>query len=159
MRNLRIGRIAALFFLLAAIMAIVFSIRDSSAPAFVVLRWTTRREIKTAGYLIHRAENSAGPFLQLTRELIPAANDPYLGGTYVYTDTDTIPGVMYYYQLEDVGLDGARTRQDPIAVTAHVSSPTIFGQPISLPSLLIAFALAGIGWMVAIATWIVHGKR
>lgn len=159
MRNLRIGRIAALFFLLAAIMAIVFSIRESSAPAFVILRWSTRREIKTAGYLIYRAENNAGPFLQITRDLIPAVNDPYLGGSYVYTDTATIAGVTYYYQLEDVGLDGARMRQEPIVVTARVSSPTIFGQPISLPSLLIAFVLAGIGLMVSAATWIVHGKR
>lgn len=159
MRRLRLGGIAALFFFLAALLAIVFSIRESSAPAPVVLRWSTRREIKTAGYLLYRAENRAGPFLQLNRELVPAAYDPYLGGTYAYTDTETIAGVTYYYQLEDVAVDGARTRQDPITVTARVSSPTIFGQPISLPSLLIAFALAGIGLIIAAAPRIAHRKN
>ncbi len=159
MCKLRIGGIAALFFFLAAFMAIVFSIRESSAPAPVVLRWSTRREVRTAGYLLYRAENRAGPFLQLNRELVPAAYDPYLGGTYAYTDTETIAGVTYYYQLEDVAVDGARTRQEPIAVTARVSNPTLFGQPISLPSLLVAFVLAGIGLMVATTTWIAHRKR
>ncbi|MBI5033886.1 MAG: hypothetical protein HZB51_25485 [Chloroflexi bacterium] len=77
--------------------------------------------------MLYRAENRAGPFRQLNRELIPASNDPYLGGTYVYTDTETTVGITYYYELEDISLDGQRTRQAPITVTARGSSPTILG--------------------------------
>ena len=101
---------------------------DSIPPtAPVVIRWSTRREEKTAGYLLYRSENSAGPFRQINSELVPAVNDPYLGGMYVYTDTETTAGVTYYYELEDVALDGQRSRQEPISITARSTNPTILG--------------------------------
>lgn len=103
------------------------SLASIPPTAPVAIRWSTRREEKTAGYMLYRAENRAGPFRQLNRELIPASNDPYLGGTYVYTDTETTVGITYYYELEDISLDGQRTRQAPITVTARGSSPTILG--------------------------------
>ncbi|MBI5648867.1 MAG: hypothetical protein HZC40_00210 [Chloroflexi bacterium] len=127
------------------------ALSPSPAPSTVSIKWSTKREIKTAGYLIYRAENRAGPFLQITRERIPAINDPYLGGTYVYTDTETIAGITYYYQLEDVALDGTRTRQDPITVTARAASPTILGQPISEPTHLI---IAGVFLLLGSTIWI-----
>lgn len=114
---------------------------DLRAP--VTIKWSTRREERTAGYLIYRAETSAGPFLPLNHALIPASNDPYVGGTYLYTDTQTIPGITYYYQLEQVAVDGKRSREDPIAVTARLNSPTIFGWALPQAAFPIMAALFG----------------
>lgn len=132
----------------------LFSPLTNSSP--VIIKWSTRREVKTAGYLLYRADTSGGPFVPIHREMIPAANDPYLGGTYVFTDTATIAGVTYYYQLEDVDLDGVRTRHDPIVVTARISSPTILGQPITWFSSMIGLILTGIGLLVGTQTWRAH---
>jgi hypothetical protein len=130
--------------------------KNISAPAPVIIKWSTRREEKTVGYIISRAEKSAGPFARLNPQLIPAVNDPYLGGTYVYTDTETMAGVTYYYRLEDVASDGKRTAQDPIAVTARVNSPTLFGWVISESTYpLIGLAVVGVIGLVGIAIWII----
>ena len=167
--HLKLAQLIAVFFWLCAVgIVIVYWIclssvstgqgganieSASSAPVFI--KWSTRREEKTAGYVIYRATSSDGLFSQLNHELIPATNDLYLGGTYVYTDTDTIAGVTYYYQLEDVGLDGKRTRQDPIAVTARGSSVTIFGWAIPESTYPLAvFASAGILFLIGTTLWI-----
>jgi hypothetical protein len=148
--------VAGLIFF-AAMSGLIFFVAPLFSPltnaSQVIIKWSTRREVKTAGYHLYRADTSGGPFVPIHHEMISAANDPYLGGTYVFTDTATIAGVTYFYQLEDVDLDGVRTRHDPIGVTARVSSPTILGQPITWMNSIIAFALAGIGLLVGTMIW------
>ena len=142
--------------LLAPLIALgIFTLAfEDSAPTRVMIKWSTRREINTAGYLIYRAENSAGPFVPITRDHIPAANDPYLGGNYFFTDTATLDGVTYFYQLEDIARDGTRTRHDPIAITARAATPTILGQPM----MVIARALIAIALIVLTGRWIWHAR-
>jgi len=99
------------------------------APIYtpVVLEWTTKSEVNTAGFNMYRAESSSGPFVQINRELIPSAGDPIAGGHYVYTDTEAVAGRTYYYQLEDVEFSGNRTRHETITTTARSAALTIGG--------------------------------
>ncbi|MBI5303654.1 MAG: hypothetical protein HY868_16075 [Chloroflexi bacterium] len=166
MRFLLSARLSAAFLILVAILALAYAIHEYLAsnrpknplPSFVILRWSTRHEVNTLGYVIYRAESATGPFTQINRELVLAANDPYLGGTYTFTDTETIAGVTYYYQLEDVDLNGEHTRQDPIAVIAHGASPTIFGHPLPEMIPLIAFLIAAVLLLLGTTLWITRGK-
>ena len=114
---------------------------SSQAGAPIVVNWTTKSEVNTAGFNLYRAQSAGGPFTQLNRELIPAGNDPIAGGSYVYTDTNVVAGVTYYYQLEDVDVNGTRTRYDKlITVTASAPAESVFG--VSFP--IAATAVAGL---------------
>ena len=88
----------------------------------ITVEWTTETEVDTAGFNIYRSESPDGPFVKLNRQLIPASPDPIVGGSYVYTATDVVPGVTYYYELEDVEFDGDVQRHGPIQATAQAAT-------------------------------------
>jgi hypothetical protein len=91
---------------------------STSEPGLVIVEWTTESEVNLAGFNIYRSESQDGPYVKLNDTLIPASPDPMIGGSYKYTDTTAEPGVTYYYQLEDVELDGKATVHGPIVVVA-----------------------------------------
>ncbi|NIM97046.1 MAG: hypothetical protein GTO24_02840, partial [candidate division Zixibacteria bacterium] len=68
----------------------------------VVVDWKTGEESDNFGFNLYRAQGPEGPFTKLNDGLIPARAFPMGGGVYTYEDTDTIPGELYYYRLEDV---------------------------------------------------------
>ena len=113
-------------------------LQATPAPApiysLVVLEWTTKSEVNTAGFNMYRAESSGGPFTRINRELIPSASDPIAGGHYVYTDTEAIAGRTYYYQLEDVELSGNRTRHDTITDRKSTRLNSSHGMSSRMPS-------------------------
>ena len=115
----------------------------------IVVNWTTKSEVNTAGFNLYRAGSASGPFVQINQVLIPAANDPITGGSYVFTDTNVVAGVSYYYQLEDVDLNGTRTRYEKlIMVTASAPGTNVLGVPIPI-------ALTGMAGLCFIALGIV----
>lgn len=87
-------------------------------PASVTVEWTTASEVDHAGFNLYRSESPDGPWVKLNSELIPPAGDPIVGGKYSYVDDAVEPGRTYYYQLEDVSLNGSSTRHPPIEVVA-----------------------------------------
>ena len=118
--------------------------------ASVVLDWTTKSEVNTAGFNLYRAERADGPFAQVNRQLIPAANDAVTGGRYIFTDTTTFAGVTYFYQLEDVEFSGARTRHNTISITASAATTTMLGLDSTMFTVgVVALGLiAGLGSLV-----------
>lgn len=115
---------------------------SAQAAAPIIVVWTTKSEINTAGFNLYRAQSEQGDFVRLNRDLIPAANDPVTGGTYVFTDTNTLASVTYYYQLEDVELNGTRSRHGTISYTAEARGPMLFG--FALSDWLVAFTALGL---------------
>ena len=124
----------------------------TAAPAAVIVEWTTESEVNLAGFNVYRSESPDGPYVKLNDTLIPAAPDPIAGGSYSYTDATAERGVTYYYQLEDVELDGKATMHGPIVAVGGgaVVSPLV--QASGLLALLGAV-------LVGVAVFVVRGRR
>ncbi len=83
--------------------------RDKATGA-VVIRWITQSELNNAGFNILRSETKNGEFKVVnTKGIIPGHGTTSEKHVYTWTDTTAKPNVVYYYQIEDVSLDGKRT--------------------------------------------------
>ena len=122
------------------------------ATATVIVEWSTESEVNLAGFNIYRSESPDGPYVKVNDTLIPAAPDPIAGGSYSYTDATAEPGVTYYYQLEDVELDGTATVHGPIVV---VAGGDVVSPPFQASGLL---GLLG-AVLVGVAVFVVRGRR
>ena len=72
----------------------------------VTIRWTTESELDNAGFNIYRSETRNGEFKQVNSELIAGAGTTGERTTYNWVDATAKPGVVYYYQIEDVSFAG-----------------------------------------------------
>ncbi len=80
------------------------------ATGEVVIRWITQSELNNAGFNILRSETKTGEFKVVnTKGIIPGHGTTSEKHVYTWTDTSAKPNVVYYYQIEDVSLDGKRT--------------------------------------------------
>ncbi len=83
--------------------------RDT-ATGEVVIRWTTESELNNAGFNILRSETKTGTFTIVNlKGVIPGHGTTAEKHAYTWTDASAKPNVVYYYQIEDVSLDGTRT--------------------------------------------------
>jgi len=110
------------------------------SKAVVLVEWSTASELDTAGYNIYRSESAEGDFMKLNQQIIPSSADPWVGSDYSYQDENTVPGVTYYYLLEDVGLDGATNRHGPVEITATAGG----GLETALAIVLLVVACGGL---------------
>ena len=91
-------------------------VRDQ-ATGEVVIRWVTQSELNNAGFNILRSETKNGEFTVVNvKGIIPGQGTTSEKHVYEWTDTTAKPNVVYYYQIEDVSLDGKRTT----LVTTHL---------------------------------------
>ena len=74
----------------------------------VVIRWTTQSELDNAGFNILRSDSRNGEFKQVNSELVQGAGTTGERNTYKWVDESAKPGVIYYYQIEDVSFAGER---------------------------------------------------
>ena len=74
----------------------------------VVITWETQSELNNAGFFIKRSEAQDGKFVVINPTMIAGAGTTSEKQSYTYTDTSAKPNVVYYYQIEDVSLDGQR---------------------------------------------------
>ena len=74
----------------------------------VVITWSTQSELNNAGFFIKRSQQRDGEFQIVNATMIPGAGTTSEKQFYTYTDTTAQPNVVYYYQIEDVSLDGNR---------------------------------------------------
>ena len=81
--------------------------RDKETGA-VVITWSTQSELNNAGFFIKRSQQRDGQFKVINATMIPGAGTTSEKQFYTYTDTTAQPNVVYYYQIEDVSLDGNR---------------------------------------------------
>ncbi len=97
-------------------------LRDQ-ATGDVVIRWITQSELNNAGFNILRSETKKGEYKVVNLKGIVAGH----GTTseqhvYEWKDTTAKPNVVYYYQIEDVSLDGKRTALATTRLKGHVSA-------------------------------------
>ena len=76
----------------------------------VVIHWTTESELDNAGFNILRSDSKDGEFKQVNSELVQGAGTIGERNTYKWVDESAKPGpgVVYYYQIEDVSFAGER---------------------------------------------------
>ena len=84
-------------------------VRDK-ATGEVVIRWVTESELNNAGFNILRSETKNGQFKVVNlKGIVPGHGTTSEKHVYEWKDTTAKPNVVYYYQIEDVSLDGKRT--------------------------------------------------
>ena len=92
--------------------------RDTGA---VVITWSTQSELNNAGFFIKRSQQRNGEFQVINATMIPGAGTTSEKQSYTYEDTTAQPNVVYYYQIEDVSLDGNRqTLTRGIRLKGHI---------------------------------------
>lgn len=101
----------------------------NSAQEAIALDWQTESQINTAGFNLYRSSQAQGPYRLVNNSLIPVSGDSLGGANYHFEDTTVTSSETYYYQIEELGLDGNRSRHPPVAITVPVisnpNSPTI----------------------------------
>ena len=96
--------------------------RDKATGA-VVITWATESELNNAGFFIKRSNQRNGEFKVINAAMVPGAGTTSEKQFYTYTDTTAQPNVVYYYQIEDVSLDGNRqTLTRGIRLKGHVGA-------------------------------------
>ncbi len=91
-------------------------VRDA-ATGHVVIRWATESELNNAGFNILRSETKTGKFKVVNvRGIVPGHGTTSEKHVYEWKDTTAKPNVVYYYQIEDVSLNGNRT----VLATTHL---------------------------------------
>ena len=89
----------------------------------VVITWSTQSELNNAGFFIKRSQQKDGEFKVINATLIAGAGTTSEKQFYTYTDTTAQPNVVYYYQIEDVSLDGNRqTLTRGIRLKGHIGA-------------------------------------
>ena len=88
-------------------LSMFYPTRDRLSGA-VVITWETQSELNNAGFFIKRSEAKNGEFKVVNPTMIQGAGTTSEKQSYTYTDTSAKPNVVYYYQIEDVSLDGQR---------------------------------------------------
>lgn len=74
----------------------------------VIVTWETQSELNNAGFFIKRSQQKNAKFVAVNPTMIIGAGTTSEKQTYTYTDTTAQPNIVYYYQIEDVSLDGQR---------------------------------------------------
>ena len=72
----------------------------------IVIRWITESELNNAGFNILRSEKRDGEFTKINTSLIAGQGTTSERTTYSLVDKSAKPNVVYYYQIQDVSLDG-----------------------------------------------------
>ena len=95
--------------------------RDKATGA-VVITWSTQSELNNAGFFIKRSNQPDSEFKVINATMIAGAGTTSEKQFYTFTDTTAQPNVVYYYQIEDVSLDGNRQQLTRgIRLKGHVS--------------------------------------
>ena len=88
----------------------------------VIITWSTESELDNAGFNLLRSSSRSGEFTKINAQLIPGAGTTGEKNTYTWTDTSAKPNVVYYYQIEDVSLDGAHRTLRTTRLRGHVGA-------------------------------------
>ncbi|MBN1999463.1 T9SS type A sorting domain-containing protein, partial [candidate division KSB1 bacterium] len=86
----------------------------------VHLEWTTQSETENLGFHIYRSTEKTGLYNQITRKMIPGANNSSVMHQYSYLDHTVESGNTYYYKLVDINNEGGRTFHGPLEVIIDV---------------------------------------
>ena len=97
-------------------------VRDK-ATGHVNITWVTESELNNAGFNILRSETKTGEFKVINLQgMIAGHGTTSEKHVYSYIDKTAKPNVVYYYQIEDVSLNGNRTTLRTTHLRGNVSA-------------------------------------
>jgi uncharacterized protein (DUF362 family) len=86
----------------------------------ILLGWETATEIDTLGFNLYRGVTPSSASLRLNEDPIPSkAPGSLYGATYTWLDENIVPGIRYYYWLQDVGNYGVTALHGPVQTAGH----------------------------------------
>ncbi len=85
-----------------------FSAARDRVTGQVTIAWETQSELNNAGFFIKRSQQRNGQYVVVNTAMVAGAGTTSEKQSYTYTDTTAKPNIVYYYQIEDVSLDGNR---------------------------------------------------
>ena len=88
----------------------------------VAIRWITESEKDNAGFNILRSDKRYGEFTKLNTQLIAGQGTTSERTVYEFVDKTAKPNVIYYYQIQDVSLDGDVQILKVTHLRGHVSA-------------------------------------
>ena len=89
----------------------------------VDIQWITESELNNAGFNILRSETKNGEFKVINvKGIIAGHGTTSEKHVYTFTDTTAKPNVVYYYQIEDVSINGLRTTLTTTHLRGHVGA-------------------------------------
>jgi len=93
------------------------SFTATAAEKVITVRWETTSEVDNLGFNLLRATTADGPRTQLNADLIPTLVPPGspFGAPYSYDDATVVPGVHYFYWLEQITVYGGRNLYGPVS--------------------------------------------
>ena len=95
----------------------------NAATGHVDIKWVTQSELNNAGFNILRSESKIGDYKVINvKGIVPGHGTTSEKHVYTFTDTSAKPNVVYYYQIEDVSINGKRTRLATTHLRGHVSA-------------------------------------
>ncbi|HUT02278.1 MAG TPA: hypothetical protein VM163_00090 [bacterium] len=93
----------------------------------ILLRWKTGTELGTAGFHLYRSDSpDFQSFEKITPKLIDATGTLEAGGEYVVLDRSASPGVLYYYFLVEIDVNGKMSAFGPVQARAKIPQPVSF---------------------------------
>ena len=95
----------------------------NQATGHVDIQWVTQSELNNAGFNILRSETKTGEFKVINvKGIIAGHGTTSEKHVYTFTDTTAKPNIVYYYQIEDISLDGQRTTLRTTHLRGNVSA-------------------------------------
>ena len=89
----------------------------------VDITWITESELNNAGFNILRSEAKTGEYKVINvKGIIAGHGTTSEKHVYTFTDTTAKPNVVYYYQIEDVSINGLRTTLTTTHLRGHVGA-------------------------------------
>jgi len=90
----------------------------------ILLEWETESEANNAGFNLYRAASDNGDYIKINSALIPAKGSSTQGAVYEFIDAAVQNLKTYYYQLEDIALEGTSTIHGPVHATVGSTATT-----------------------------------
>jgi hypothetical protein len=101
---------------LSALLLSLFSIVSvaQEEPLQNTLRWSTASEVDNFGFDVYRSTSEDGQFDLLNEKPLLGKGTSDVPTEYAYVDITIEEGVVYYYYVESIAMDGTRERFTPI---------------------------------------------
>jgi hypothetical protein len=93
--------------------------KASALDCAVLLEWATETELENEGFNLWRSGKENGEYVRINPYFIPAKGEAGSGAEYSYTDYDVTNGVIYYYKLEDIDINGKSSFHGPVSATPN----------------------------------------